>query len=189
MSDKDEITPSNVSAQGASLQDNKRNRSGGAKLFWFLLLGGLGVFLYTANEGQDNMFEDAVVLFDKAKDKVSSFGKSSPKQIAGQILQNQLKSPESFRLQRDTLIWSGQTQSGEPAYIVLIDSSATNGFGGAVRACHLVSFRQTADGQAQWSRKFGIQKLEISTCQVNLSSAHKNELSQIFVKANGFKAN
>lgn len=167
----------------------EKTAKGGVKLFWLLVIGGLGVFLYTANEGQDNMFEDMAELFGAAKSKVTSLAGPSPAKVASQIIKRDLKSPGSFKLQKSVTIWSGQNKNAEPAYMVLVDYSALNGFGGAVRGCHLVSYYQAKDGQAKWNRKYGRQTLELSTCRANLSASQKRELAKIFIKPNGFIAN
>lgn len=173
--------------QSSANADNKTGMSGGVILFRLLLLGAVGLFLYTANEGQDNMFEDFAEILESAKSKVTSIWKPSPANVASQIIQRELKSPESFKLQKSVLLWTGQTKNADPAYIVLLDYTAQNGLGGAVRDCHLVSFHQAENGQAKWSRKYGIQKLQTSTCRANLSGAQKNELANLFIKANDFK--
>ena len=115
---------------------SKVSVSGGVKLFRLLLLVATGVFLYTANEGQDNMFEDFAEIADKAKSKVVSIFKPSPVGVASQIVQRGLKSPDSFKLREGDLIWTGRAKSGDPAYIVLLNYTAQNGFGGTVRGCH-----------------------------------------------------
>ncbi len=161
----------------------------GSKIFWGLIVCAFGVFLYTANEGQDNMFEDMAEMFGNAKGKATALFKASPVANAENIIRSNLKDPNSFKRQKSVLIWTGQKKTGEPAHIVLLDYTAQNSFGGAVRGCHVVSFYETASDKVKWNPNSGVQKLQRSTCQATLSDMQKSELSRLMRGANGFTAN
>jgi len=185
MTDKQD-TAQGEAATPVEVPNTVPKKSGLKTLFWTLVLGAAGVFFYTANEGQDNMFEDIAEMFSGAKDKVASAAGASPRSVkmGSAIVRQSLSVPESFKLQRGDKIWSGQTKSGRPAHIVLIKYTAGNR-----PDCQVVSFHETAQGGTKWSRTYGMQTLQDSTCRRELSPSQKAELARLFVKANGFVSN
>jgi len=56
------------------------------------------------------------------------------------LLTQQVKSPDSFVLIDDKIVWEGQDQEGNPAYVVKVNYSATNSFNARLRGCEMVAF-------------------------------------------------
>lgn len=63
-----------------------------------------------------------------------------PGASAAALFAQRVKSPDSFVLISDKVVWEGQDQEGNPAYVVKVNYSATNSFNARLRGCEMVAF-------------------------------------------------
>lgn len=93
---------------------------------------------------------------------ISACVNSSPEQQAGEIVKENLRSPSSFKYIDGVTLWSGQTMSGDSAYIVAVLYDAQNGFGALLRGCAIVAYHLAKDGKLIWNNALGFRDMNQS---------------------------
>jgi len=68
---------------------------------------------------------------------------------ADTVITDGLKDPSSYQRHSYNEMWKGKDSQGRPAYVAMVNYSATNSFGGRIRDCKLVAWAQVGN-QVYW---------------------------------------
>ena len=104
---------------------------------------------------------------------------------ADRIIQQSLRSPNSFSAVSHTTLFTGK-KAGQPAYIVKVEYDAQNAFGASVRDCTYVSFYHEND-DIKWSQMWGLRKCSADVGNFGFVNVTEDEFVKRLIENNDFQ--
>lgn len=114
--------------------------------------------------------------------------KADPAENAAKIVQQNLKSPDSFKYINGEVLWQGRSKTASPAYIVCVTYQGQNSFGAILRETVIVSYAEAPNGQTlvnplSWLRQGDETAL---LCSPTIPKELKTDLLNIIANINEF---
>jgi hypothetical protein len=112
------------------------------------------------------------------------FGGSTATSTTDQIIKGSLRSPSSYSVKSQKVLWSGKSGSSK-AYIVKTEFDAQNGFGANIRDCYYTSF-SIEGNNVSWSPVWGLRKCSSDVGHFGYISVSESEFVKTLIEANNF---
>lgn len=112
------------------------------------------------------------------------FGNSTATSGADQIIKGSLRSPSSYRVNSQKVLWSGKSGSRK-AFIVKTEFDAQNGFGANIRDCYYTSF-SIESNNVSWSQVWGLRKCSSDVGDWEFISVSESEFVKTLIEMNKF---